>query len=186
MHVRCTLAEAVRLKRNDGIYSMRAENGRLTTRRYPFADAMREYTETSASDRRQTSGGNPVCVCATVRLGQIEPIRDEKEIQRHGVICYLIKKYRITISIRKLSCNFVDFPIACNKYKYNEDEEFFQDFRSRFVGVFRGNDADVVRAVFDYRRDCRLLRTAAGVRIRDAETREIIQDISGDEPFILS
>ncbi|CCZ98276.1 unknown [Alistipes sp. CAG:157] len=35
--------EAVRLKRNDGIYSMRAENGRLTTRRYPFADAMREY-----------------------------------------------------------------------------------------------------------------------------------------------
>ena len=42
--------------------------------------------ETSASDRRQTSGGNPVCVCATVRLGQIEPIRDEKEIQRHGVM----------------------------------------------------------------------------------------------------
>ena len=78
-------------------------------------------------------------------------------------IFLFIKKYRITISIRKLSCNFVDFPIACNKYKYNEDEEFFQDFRSRFAGVFRGNGADVVRAIFDYRRDCRLLRTAAGV-----------------------
>ena len=61
-----------------------------------------------------------------------------RRFKRHGVVCYLIKKYRITISIRKLSCNFVDFPIACNKYKYNEDEEFFKTFGAALLAFFVG------------------------------------------------